>query len=39
MVWGIDDATMEPTRLVGYDETEPTSRNQVGCVGHLPTIY
>lgn len=25
-----DDETGEPTRLVGFDESEPTARNQVG---------
>lgn len=28
MMWLCDDETMEPTRLVGFDTTEPTARNQ-----------
>ncbi|KAG1681299.1 hypothetical protein FOA52_007345 [Chlamydomonas sp. UWO 241] len=28
MLWQWDDETMEPTRLVGFDTSEPTSRNQ-----------
>ena len=27
-----DDKTLEPTRLVGFDMTEPTARNQVSPV-------
>ncbi|KAG1665202.1 hypothetical protein FOA52_002603 [Chlamydomonas sp. UWO 241] len=28
MLWQWDDETMEPTKLVGFDTSEPTSRNQ-----------
>lgn len=28
MLWQWDDDTMEPTRLVGFDMSEPTARNQ-----------
>ncbi len=28
MLWQWDDDTMEPTRLVGFDLSEPTARNQ-----------
>ena len=28
MLWQWDDETMEPTRLVGFDMSEPTARNQ-----------
>ena len=28
MLWQWDDETMEPSRLVGFDMSEPTARNQ-----------
>jgi len=28
MLWQWDDETLEPTRLVGFDMSEPTARNQ-----------
>jgi hypothetical protein len=28
MLWQWDDETLEPSRLVGFDMSEPTARNQ-----------